>query len=169
MKLFVPILSLGTVTHHLCRQASEALVPKGSWKQSMMQSKEPCLGEREKTTLLPHKHRMRGMCFQGVDGHRSPSSLQLFVPVVPHFRRATWTRALFTFYLRYLQLVSSKAAFPFQRGIGMCLAGWELPLSPCVAGRDSRAHRAQVSQEGALCPPLPTGMPWLRAGVTSTV
>lgn len=41
MKLFVPILSLGTVTHHLCQQASQALVPKGSWKQSVMQSKEP--------------------------------------------------------------------------------------------------------------------------------
>lgn len=56
------------------------------------------------------------MCFQGVDGHRSPGSLQLFVPVVPHLCRATCTRALFEFYLRDLQLVSSKAAFPLSEG-----------------------------------------------------
>lgn len=62
------------------------------------------------------------MCLQGVDGHRSPGSLQLFVPVVPHFCCATCTRALFRFYLRDLQLVSrvpspgSKAAFPLSEG-----------------------------------------------------
>lgn len=72
------------------------------------------------------------MCFQGVDGHRSPGSLQLFVPVVPHFRHATWTRALFTFYLRDLQLVSSKAAFPLSEG-NRDVSGWvgAAPLPMC--------------------------------------
>lgn len=143
--------------------------------------------------MLPHKHRMRGMCLQGVDGHRSPGSLQLFVPVVPHFCCATCTRALFRFYLRDLQLVSrvpspgSKAAFPLSEGSSCVrrgeggeghggraagrsgVSGWvgAAPLPVC-GQRGSRAHRAQVSEEGALCPPLPAGMAWLRARVTST-
>lgn len=51
----------------------------------------------------------------------------------------------------------------------VCPAGWELLLSPVCGQKGSRAHRAQVSEEGALCPPLPAGMAWLRARVTSTV
>lgn len=94
------------------------------------------------------------MCLQGADGHRSPGNLELFVPVVPHFHRATCTRALlFKVYLRDLQLVSSKAAFPLSEvkegramvaemlGGVVCPAGWELPLSPCVAW-SSRAHKS---------------------------
>lgn len=57
------------------------------------------------------------------------------------------------FYLRDLQLVSSKAAFPLSEvkegramvaemlGGVVCPAGWELPLSPCVAW-SSRAHKS---------------------------
>lgn len=45
--------------------------------------------------------------------------------------------------------------------------GGSCPSPPSVASGGSRTHRAQVSQEGASCPLLPTGMPWLGARVTA--
>lgn len=147
-----------------------SLVPtgiRGPGAQGKLEAKHdakpgaPCLGEREKTTLLPHKYRMRGMCLQGVDGHRSPGSLQLFVPVVPQFCCATCTRALFKFYFRDLQFVNSKATFPLSEG-SSCVRGGPWCSTSVTGGRlvSSPADRnalagarvaAHTAAEALLC------------------
>lgn len=41
--------------------------------------------------------------------------------------------------------------------------------SPRVCSQEgSRAHQAQVSQEGTSCPPLWTVMPWVKTWATGT-
>lgn len=52
-------------------------------------------------------------------------------------------------------------------GVLVCLA--RSCSSPRVCSwQGSRAHQAQVSQEGASRPPLQMGMPWVKTWVTGT-
>lgn len=127
---------------------------------------------REETTLLPCKRRMRGTDFQGADGHSSPGSLWLFVPVVPHFCCATCAQGAHSVLSGDLPVVSrilspgSKLACPLSEGscharggkggevIAELLGEVVCPARSCSSPRvysrqGSRGHQAQVSQEGA--------------------